>query len=158
MVDQVKVGTGSKPGHSWNRFAARVAVGLVSIALATGAWMAYQGISVSLQAENTLHATIFAIQLVQQFVDENKRWPKSWSELESISVSDPAPRYAWPTASNELQQRVFIDFAAHPLKVAEQDPWDFKAIKPIGPCYPGAEHSFVVSLQNTVRDSIEKSD
>ena len=72
----------SKPGDSWKRIIARVALGLVLIALATGAWMAYKGISVSLQAENTLHATIFTIQLVQQFVAENRRWPQSWDELD----------------------------------------------------------------------------
>ena len=57
---------GGKPDYSWKRIAGRVALGVVLIALATGAWMAYEGISVSLQAENTLHATIFTIQLVQQ--------------------------------------------------------------------------------------------
>ena len=147
-----------KPGYSWKRITARVALGLLLIALVTGAWMAYEGISVSLRAENTLHATIFTIQLVQQFVAENKRWPQSWHELESLSVADPAPSYAWPAASNELQQRVSIHFAANPLTVADQDSWNFTAIKPIGPCYPGAEHSFVSSLQDTIRDSIRESD
>ena len=154
MSDEV----GCKRSYSPMRIAVRVATGVALIALTTGAWMAYQGISVSLQAENTLHATIFTVRLVQQFVAENKRWPKSWTELESISDPDPASRYMWPAAPNELQRRVTIDFAANPLKVADQDPWDFKAIKPIGPCYPGAEHSFVVSLQDTIRDSIRKPD
>jgi hypothetical protein len=149
---------GGKPGYSWKRVVSRVVPGVALIVLAGGAWMAYEGISVSLRAEDTLHATIFTIQLVQQFVAENKRWPQSWDELESLSVADPAPRYAWPAASNELQRRVSIDFAVSPLTVADQDPWNFTAIKPIGPCYPGAEHSFVGSLQDTIRSSIRESD
>ena len=41
----------------------------------------YHAASVSIQAENTLHVTQFAIRLVDRFVSERGRWPRSWGEL-----------------------------------------------------------------------------
>ena len=139
-----------------------------------GGWMVYRGITVSLQAEENLHATLFTIRLVEQFVAEQGRWPRSWGELEAMPVSGDAPPplqgeisalriggqrgYDWPAASPEIQRRVAIDFAADPAAIVRQDPMDFTAIKPIGPYYEYRDYGFVASLQATIRRSIKGAD
>jgi hypothetical protein len=77
--------------------------------------MAYRCVAVSLQAEENLHATLFTIRLVEQFVAENGRWPHSWDELEKLSV----PGYDWPAASTDIQRRVVIDFGADLKEIAQ---------------------------------------
>jgi hypothetical protein len=133
--------------------------------------MAYLGISSSIRAEENLHSTIFVVRLVEQFVAEQKRWPRSWEELESSPFPSDAPRpgngelsvvriggqhgYEWPAASKELQSRVAIDFAVDPAVVAQQDPMTFTAIKPIGPYYEYRHYGFVQSLQATIQETTQ---
>ena len=64
---------------------------LVFAAVLVGAWMLYTGVTASLQAEEDLHATLFTIRLVEQFVHENGRWPQSWSDLEQLAFPSDAP-------------------------------------------------------------------
>ncbi len=148
-------------------------VGLVVVGLGAGAWMVYRGIAVSLQAEETLHATLFCVRLVEQFVAENGRWPRSWEELEELPASGEAPSpmsgrisvvriggqhgYDWPGASPEIRRRVSIDFGADPREIARQDPMSVAAIKPIGPYYEYRDYGFVASLQATIRKSVKEA-
>jgi hypothetical protein len=154
--------------RSWTRIIGWAAVAILVAATCVGGSMAYLGISASLRAEENLHSTTFVIRLVEQFVAEQKRWPQSWQELESLPFSSEAPRpgngelsvvriggqhgYEWPAASKDLQRRVAIDFGVDPMKVAEQDPMSFTAIKPIGPYYEYRHYGFVQSLQETIRN------
>lgn len=138
--------------------------------------MIYIGVRESIRAEDNLHATLFVIRLVEQFVDENGRWPKSWSELEQMQFpSDapsplhgfPAPKpgeatvvriggqhgFDWPDQSQFLQECVAIDFDPDIAAIANQDPMDFEAIKPIGPYYEYRYYGFVESLQETLRSA-----
>jgi hypothetical protein len=156
-----------KTRRSWARIIGWTALAVVFAAICLGAAMAYIGISTSLQAEENLHSTIFVIRLVEQFVAEQKRWPRSWEELESLPFSSDAPRpgngqlsviriggqhgYEWPATSKDLQRRVSIDFDADQEKVAGQDPMNFSAIKPIGPYYEYRDYGFVQSLQEAIR-------
>ena len=67
-----------KPGRSWKRVIGWTVFVIVLTTVVVGASKAYLGISASLQAEENLHSTLFVIRLVEQFVAENKRWPRSW--------------------------------------------------------------------------------
>lgn len=131
--------------------------------------MAYQGVTRALQAEQTLHAAEFVFQLVDQFVHDHGRWPTSWSELEQMPFPSDTPstlnqslvrnvadeRGYWPAASQEIQQRVMIDFQADPKTIATQNPRDFEAIKPIGPYYEFRDTGpWFPSLQKTIRKSV----
>jgi len=146
----------------------RFAVGtLVVLGLLVGAWALYTGISVSLQAEENLHATLFAIRLVEQFVHEHGRWPKSWSELEKMTFPSEAPSplngdltvariggahgYVWPNQSPHLQECVVVDFTADVNTIINQPPIQFNAIKPNGPYYEYRDYGFVDSLRETLR-------
>jgi hypothetical protein len=126
---------------------------LVLAAVSLCGWMVYRGITVSLQAERNLHATIFTIRLVEQFVAKECRWPRSWEELDKLSFTD-GHRVDWPAASLEIQRQVSIDFGADPQKIARQDPMEFTAIWPIGPYYEFRDYSYVASLQATLRKCV----
>jgi hypothetical protein len=142
----------------WIRFVVRAATVLVIVAVGFGAWMVYCGITVSLQAEENLHATLFTIRLVEQFVAEQGRWPRSWGELEAMPVSVDAPatlQRGWPASSPEIQRRVAIDFAADTALMVRQDPTGFTAIKPIGLCFEYHHYDCVPLLQATIRRSIK---
>jgi hypothetical protein len=147
-----------------------MAIRACGLALCAGAIvlavMIYEGVTNSLRAEENLHATLFTIRLVEQFVAEHRRWPASWSELEELNVPVDAPQpanrelavvriggshgYRWPDASPHLQQCVAVDFHADPGSIAREDPSDFRAIKPIGPYFPYLKYGFVESLQETI--------
>jgi hypothetical protein len=155
----------------WKRLLWQVPVAVLLVAVAYAGWKVYRGVSVSLQAEENLHATLFTVQLVERFVAQHGRWPRSWGELEALAVRGDAPApqpgqvgavciggshgYDWPAASPELQRRVSIDFAADLAQVAAQDAMAFTAIKPIGPYYEYRDYGFVQSLQATLRRSMK---
>jgi hypothetical protein len=119
------------------------------------ACLVYLGITTSLRAETTLQANRFVFRLVEQFVSERHRWPLSWAELEQEKMTWEGGRFGadWPAESPRVQQCVAIDFAADPARIVLQDPMDFRAIQPIGPCY-GREEQCVPSLQKVIRRSI----
>jgi len=113
--------------------------------------MFYYGVLPSLQAERTLHATLFAVRLLERFVSERGRWPRSWGELEGVSMDDD--RWlgeAWPASAAELQRRVSIDFEIDPLSLARQDPMTITAIRPIGHHYEFRDDGSVKSLQEAI--------
>jgi len=139
----------------WGRWFVRAAVvGLIAGA-GVGVWLAYRGVSVSIQAENNLHATLFAVHLVEHFVSVNGRWPNSWAELEDTPLDDDLHGQSWPAVSRELQRRVEIDFRADPKKVGQQDPRTFTAVRPIGPYYEYRDCGAVLPLPTPVRKSIK---
>ena len=135
----------------------RCIVAAVIIALTWCAWTIYRGISVSLQAEHTIHATIMTIRVVEQFVTEQQRWPSSWEELERQSLPEASQggMYRWPESSSEIQGRVIIDFNADLTAMIDQDPMLFTAIRPIGPYFEYRHYGFVSDLKDAVRRSIK---
>jgi hypothetical protein len=155
--------------YSWRRIVVRSVMVLTLSAVVLGAWMAYCGIRVSIRAEENLHATLFTLRLVDQFVAEQGRWPHSCTELVQVSISNDAlspPKgettivriggqhgYNWPAASPEIRDHVQIDFHADPDTIVGQTPMDFTAIQPIGPYYEYRQYGFVESLQDTLRSA-----
>src|SRR5260370_13272507 len=115
--------------------------------------MTYRGVTTSLEAEKNLHSAIFAIRLVDHFVSEHGRWPRSWAELEEAPFDGDLFGNGWPAASAEVQRHVQIEFEADPREVARQDPMSFNAIRPIGPYFEYRDYCDVQSLQVTIRKS-----
>jgi hypothetical protein len=153
--------------RTWRQYVGFTLAGLVVVALLVGAWMFYAGISASLQAEENLHATLFTIRLVEQYVHEYGRWPQSWREIEQMPFRGEAPSplnnklnviriggshgYDWPAQSAHIRERVIIDFAANTTVIMNAAPTQFQAIRPDGPCYEYRDYGFVESLQETLR-------
>ena len=140
-----------------------IPIAILIVIVSVGGWMAYSGISISLQAERNLHDTLFAIQVVEQFVHDKGHWPRSWEELEQLPFPSKTPSPLnvdrgydedWPARSKIVWERVFIDFQAEPEQIARQDPMKFVAIKPIGPFYEYRDYEAVPSLQKTLQKAI----
>jgi len=174
MAETKDVATPDRRTWVWyiERIVVWFVVCLVVAAPIAGVWKFYEAVAVSLQAEENLHATLFTIRLVEQFVHENGRWPKSWAELEQMRFPSDAPSplggelsairiggahgYDWPSQSTHLRECVAIDFGAAPETVITKDPLEFDAIKPIGPHYEYRDYGFVESLQETLKRTAEK--
>lgn len=165
---------GRPPRHrAWIRTAGWAVGGLLLAAVATGGVWFVRAVRTAGEAERTLHATLFAITLVEQFVAEHGRWPRSWEELEGLSVpgEPPMPQeeertglrvggqrgYDWPAAAPAIRQRVAIDFGADSAAIAAEDPTDFTAVRPIGPCFSYRKYGYVESLQATIRKAEKKA-
>jgi hypothetical protein len=112
-------------------------------------------VSISIEAETNLHFTRFANQLVERFVSDTGRWPRSWGELEGVPMPECPFDREWPTASPEVQRRVHIDFGADLHDVGREDPMSFTAIRPIGPHYEFGDFAGVQSLQQAIRKSLQ---
>lgn len=119
-VDDEK--TPVRPSRIW--FTA-LACGLVFAMASLGVWFVYLSMSVSFQAETNLHYSRFALQLVERFVTEKGRWPRSWAELENLDMPNGPLGGEWPAFSGKLQQRISIDFGINPSDVARQDRMKF---------------------------------
>lgn len=135
------------------------ASGVIAIILIAGVIM--WSVHVSLDAERNLHSTRFVIRLVEQFVNDNQRWPTSWKELEATN----SPRHIqsdqlaamfgpWPACAQEVEQRVVIDFQPDLKAVTRQDRMDFVAIKPKGRHYEYRDYGDVDELLRTLSLSI----
>jgi len=151
--------TGDKPNRSLKSVFLRWLAVPALLALGVGVWMVYCGVTASLEAENNLHATLFTISLVEQFVAEKGRWPHSWDELEKLPVSGGTADlqgHDWPGASTKIRRHVSIDFSADPREIARQDPMSFTAIKPVGRYYEYRDHGNIQSLQETIRKAMKK--
>jgi hypothetical protein len=122
-----------------------------------GIWLVYQGVSASFQAESNLHYSHFVLQLVERFVTQEGRWPRSWAELEGVDMRDAPLGREWPATSAEMQRWILIDFAVDPLDVARQDRMNFTAIRPNGPYYEYRDYGYVDSLQAAIRKSVSAS-
>lgn len=141
----------------------------VALAIALCGGILYMAASSAFRAEERTQTTLFMIRLVDQFVHEHGRWPKSWGELEQMTFPSDAPSalnsrftmpleeggrgYEWPAQSAHLQENVAIDFGADVDVIINQNPMEFEAIKPIGSFYEYRDYGFVESLQDTLAKS-----
>ena len=67
-------------------------------------------VSASLRAENNLHYSLLALQLVERYVTQKGRWPRGWTELEGVEMRDGPLGGQWAGVSVEMQQRISIGF------------------------------------------------
>lgn len=136
--------------------------------VAIGFWAAYQ----ASQEELNLHHTLFAIRLVDAFVVQHGRWPKSWSELEAMPFDSQTPRsvqrdgyaifiggameFEWPRQAPEFRQRVVIDFDATPEEILIADVEHYQPVRPNGAGFVYWKYGFIEDLQETVRRQHEQ--
>jgi hypothetical protein len=111
----------------------------------------------SLDAENNMQSARFIVQLVEQFVKDNQRWPKSWEELEAMKMprddkSEQSDR--WPDRAEEVKKRVHINFQPDLNEIIHQDRYTFDAIKPIGRHYEYRGYGDVDNLQEALRGRV----
>lgn len=133
----------------------------IAIVVLLATWLMWAGYA-SLDAERNLQTTLYAIQLIDRFVNENKRWPTSWMELQScqspekLVIGDISLMFGpWPESADEVKKRVDIDFRPDLYKVAHQDVMEFEAIKPVGRHYPYRDYGFIQQLQKSIQNCIQ---
>lgn len=125
---------------------------LVCSFLAYGLWKVVECVREASEAEQTLHACINTSDLIEEFVSKHDgNWPRSWDDLQGLGHDNP--RFGaeissnWPGFREESANRVRIDFAADPsrlasLPIVDYQVKDFKAIEPIGPVYNSFDRHF----------------
>jgi hypothetical protein len=97
-------------------------------------FMIWQGISISLRAENTLHAYSLCLDLLEDYIKENQKWPDSWEALATVRPKESSI-WDWPNDIGAIRKRVEIDFSLRLDQVAAMRPDSFSAVKQIGPNY-----------------------
>jgi hypothetical protein len=60
-----------KTRRGWLQWLTRATVALIVTGIAAAAWCVYEGVSVSLHAENGLHATRLTLQAVEEYVTKH---------------------------------------------------------------------------------------
>jgi len=136
------------------RWLVRGIVGTVLLAVVGGVICVCLAISSSVHAEKTLHAVNFVTIVVDRFVQQEHRWPKSWDELRTVEATGVGSMYSWPADVDILRQFVTISFDADMGVIASQTVDDFDAIRPIGSYYPYKDYGHVKTLIETVKHSI----
>jgi len=144
-----------KPQNSTRkRLVIRLIVVAMLLAGVVGAVCIYLGISSSLHAEQTLHAITLATVVVDHYVQQERRWPKSWAELHKVVSVEAPSMYSWPADAETIQQFVSIDFHANLSDVASQSGEQFNAINPRGAYYPYKDRWYVKALIDTVKRTV----
>jgi hypothetical protein len=115
--------------------------------VAVGGWCLYSGVSVSLEAEKTLHAYGMVLDLVSTYVEKTSgQWPRNWDDLRQLSTSRESCGWQWPRDLEEIQKRILCDFSVTCSEVAKQNPEDFHAIEQIGPNYGSYDSQVLMSV------------
>ncbi len=125
----------------------------VALLLGGGIWIAYQAVSVSIQAECALHAVNLTTVVVDKYVAREGKWPRSWDDLRTVSSVNAPTMYSWPEDWQKVRLYVTVDFDADPATLATQTVEEFDAIRPIGPSYPYKQYGHVADLLNTLKKS-----
>jgi hypothetical protein len=101
-----------------------------------GIVLGYGSIHSSLEAERTLHAYYYVLDLLGAYLRERHgAWPKSWDDLGPATPSVENAAFQWPRDRADIEGRVFVDFSITAADVAKMDVGNFTAVKPIGPNY-----------------------
>ncbi|MFL5331456.1 MAG: hypothetical protein ACJ8C4_21410 [Gemmataceae bacterium] len=143
----------ARPRFRW----LRLAIAVVLIITFTGIAWGLRCVYIAVEAERNLQAITRVISLVDRFVNEQGRWPQSWSELEKLPQQDPNLSDDWPTLWEFYRQRLQIDFQPDLNKIAHQDPMQFTAIKPVGLSFEYRDYGTVAALQATIRKHLDQA-
>jgi hypothetical protein len=87
-----------------------VTVGLL-VAVLLGAYCLWHAAGLAIQSENTYHAELLTMNLVCEFVEQEKRWPSSWDDLRDVDPGGGFGVWNWPGVIADVQALVEIDFA-----------------------------------------------
>jgi len=122
---------------------------MLVLAVPIPGWLGYCAWT-CLKADAALNATLVTIRLVEKFVGEEGRWPKSWDELRSSPASSGISQASF----EHLRRVVYVSFDANTAEIAAQDPMVFNAIGPRGRCNEYLDSVDLVHLQATVRQAV----
>ena len=139
------------------RWIIRIVAIVVLLAMLTGGYCVYRGLTDSIHAEYVLHAAIMTIELIDEHVTSHDgAWPRSWADLEALPPRERPGMFDWPQESAKVQQYVAVDFSADPQRLAQQSVDEFDAVRPIGPYYPFKDYGGIKALIEHVREQASK--
>lgn len=128
---------------------------IVGAAFVVIAGVLWQAVSVSIEAEKTLHAYNLTLDVVGRFITEHGgAWPENWKALASASPTTNGMVWNWPGDIEEIRKRVKVDFSLETKEVAAMRVDEFKAIQELGPRYGASEPAvrrLVEIAQNATR-------
>ena len=125
-----------------------LAAGIVLAVVVVG-WLVGTVWSTFAHGYTAFRAAAHATDALGRFVEQRRKWPASWKDLESLPVGD-APGSLPPSEWAEVRAHVKINFDISLDEVAHQRVDDFDAIKPDAPVPSTYSHN-IVSLLETVR-------
>lgn len=113
-----------------------VAVIAVIVAATAGGWLVYQGVRVSLEAENTHQAYLRVLDALEIYVRKNNRqWPPNWEELSAFALKEDPERFDMLGDLDDVRQRVAVRFDLSADEVSKLKATNFAAAQPIDPSY-----------------------
>lgn len=132
-------------------------IGTLAAILIGGCAILVCAVRTSIEAEEGLHAVMLAIGVVDQYIVTQRRWPRSWTEIEQagIVVTD-ASHFRWPEDAAEVKRRVEIDFDVAPGQLCDDGFAIFEPIRPTGPCY--TYHGMLQTLYDHVCELQHETD
>ena len=89
--------------------------------------------------------------VVDEYVQQEHRWPESWTALQKVANVKSPSCYNWPADAEKLQQLVSIKFDTNLKDVASQTIEQFDAITLRGPSYPYNNRGHIKTLINLAR-------
>jgi len=114
----------------------------------------FNGIYVSLQAEETLHAFELVLMVIASHLSQNDgSWPRNWEELEMATLEEHIGGWHWPQDSAPIKKRVRIVFATNTGKVLVTGSEHFSAVQQIPPYYPPSKNR-ILQLLEVARNSV----
>ena len=132
----------------------RIVVLLCAIALALVSWTFIGAARTALDAESTLHAFLYTLELTDLYQESHLgAWPPDWKSLEQIPYAREGV-WRWPEDSKEIQQRITIDFNVEPEDIAAMSADEFWAIRQREPCFPTSADWRVKALINDNRERL----
>lgn len=115
------------------------------------------GVRTSLEAETTLLAHHFVLDLIANHVEAHEgRWPENWQQLEQVRPTRQALTWDWPADRGQIEDRVNVDFSLRSEVVAGMTSDSFSAVTPKGLHFPPSEARIEQFLE-TVRSALEAS-
>lgn len=140
------------------RFRLRTLFILVALAALVFCPLGYvvRGIATSMHAESTLHAINLVTVVVDCFIQQENRWPKSWTDLHAVNTVDAPSMYSWPHDAETVKDLLAMEFKTDLATIASQSAEEFDAIRPVGPCYPYDHYGFVDSLIENAKTVVHR--
>lgn len=126
----------------------------IAISLALLMYFIYDCIHDSIEAEKNLHAYLMACSITEEYIKENKKWPKSWMDLESMNYQKSA-FYSWPRDRKEVRRRVTIDFDVTIEDVLAQSDSKVIAVAPHKPIYSTYDRE-IPFLVDIIRETLKE--
>jgi hypothetical protein len=107
----------------------------------------------ALQAEKTLQAYRLVMDLLCVYVQTSSGdWPQNWNDLRSASHAQQNGMWRWPQDSEEIQERISLDFGVRCEDIAAMDPQEFQVVQQTEPNY-GPDEFLIRRLLQACRQS-----